>query len=80
MQNLLDANQAIAEAKEHSDTAVRILPIPVASLRWLTVSDASLANLEDGKSQGGYVVAATDTNLALGKRRPSHSSLGRVRR
>ena len=39
-------------------------------MRWLTVSDASLANLEDGKSQGGYVVAATDTNLALGEAAP----------
>ncbi len=70
VQHLLDANHAIAEAKAHPDTAVRILPIPVASLCWLTVSDASLANLEGGRSQGGYAVAATDASLAQGREAP----------
>ena len=70
VQHLLDANHAIAEAKAHPDTAVRILPSPVASLCWLTVSDASLANLEDGRSQGGYAVASHGRQPGPGKGSP----------
>ncbi|CAE8689974.1 unnamed protein product, partial [Polarella glacialis] len=71
--NILMVNKSIMEIKNTSEVHIRVLPIPIHSIRWAGVSDASLANVANEvsgasvKSQGGYLIAATTPEFFEGK-------------
>ena len=56
VENILMANKTVAELKQTKEAFLRILPIPTKAGIWVTVADASMANVEN-KSQGGFLLA-----------------------
>ena len=56
VENILMANKTVAELKQTKDAFLRVLPIPTNAGLWVTVADASMANVEN-KSQGGFLLA-----------------------
>ena len=61
------ANKLVGVVRGFSHVTMRVLPIPPEKLGWTVWSDASWANAEDLKSQGGYFVAATERAIDHGK-------------
>ena len=60
------ANKTVAELKQTSDVVLRILPIDPQEGFWMSVADASMANVEN-KSQGGFLIAMTTRDIMQGK-------------
>ena len=56
VENILMANKTVAELKQTKEAFLRILPIPTKAGIWVTVADASMANVEN-KFQGGFLLA-----------------------
>ena len=51
VQDLLEANKLLQEAKLHKDTKIVIKSIPLADLRFVSFSDASFATRANSQSQ-----------------------------
>ena len=60
-------NNMIRRAKQHSTMGLRYLSIPVARVRLMGHSDAAFANACDSGTQGGYVLAAVDSDMLSDK-------------
>jgi hypothetical protein len=56
VQDILDLNRCIRNVRNHPDLQLRVQSIPLESLCWGVVTDASYANASEGKSQGAYAV------------------------
>ena len=67
VQDLIGVNKLVGVVRDFSHVMMRVLPIPPEKLAWTVWSDASWANAEDLKSQGGYFVAATERVIGHGK-------------
>ena len=63
------ANKTVAELKSTMDVYIRVLPIAPEESLWLTIADASMANVEN-KSQGGFLLALTHKSIMEGKKAP----------
>ena len=61
---LMMANQALHEAKRHSEVSIIIQPIPVEELRFLAFSDASFASPKVPNSHSGNIIMATHRNIS----------------
>ena len=66
VEHILMANKTVAELKQTMDTIIRIMPIPAEESIWMTVADASMANVEN-KSQGGFVLALAHESIMKGQ-------------
>ena len=66
IEHILMANKTVNELKQTPEVALRILPIPAERGIWMSVADASMANVES-KSQGGFIVALADVDIMDGK-------------
>eukprot|EP00435_Cladocopium_sp_Y103_P012440 s2683_g3.t1 len=56
VQTLIDGNRTLQEAKRHADTCLRIQPIPVQDIRFLTFSDAAFASSRNHSSHQGMLL------------------------
>ena len=63
IQDVLDLNKAIRDAKKTASMTLRIQPIPMEKLVWGTITDASYANAEGGASQGAFGVFTAHSDL-----------------
>ena len=66
VEHILMANKTVAELKQTADTVLRVLPIPPDQGIWMSIADASMANVEN-KSQGGYIIAYADAVILEGQ-------------
>ena len=67
VQDLVEANKAIAEAWDHRKVQIVVRPIPLHDLVLLVVADASWTTKDDLRSQGAYMVCATSKAMLTGK-------------
>ena len=65
VQDVIDVNRVVALARDFSATELTIRPIRPENLEFATWSDASFANAEERKSQGGYLICAADRRLRM---------------
>ena len=68
--DLLEANRLLKEAKEFANTKLKILSLPVDSIRFGATADSAWANNRDLSSQMGYLVFATDPSMDDGQWAP----------
>ena len=67
VENLLEANKLLHEAKQYSAVALRIQPIPLPDVRFVTFSDASFASEKCPDSYQGTIVMAAHKDIAENK-------------
>ena len=65
VERILAANKTVNELKGTADAFLRVMPIPPDEAIWLSIADASLANLEN-KSQGGFRLALVHQSILDG--------------
>ena len=65
IEHILAANKAVNELKQTADVVLRVPPIPPDEAIWVSVADASMANVEN-RSQGGFVLALAHESLLQG--------------
>eukprot|EP00435_Cladocopium_sp_Y103_P075952 s11_g70.t1 len=65
VKDLLELNRVVSMARDHAAVEIHIKPIAPKELEICAWSDASFANAEDWKSQGGYMICATTRDLRL---------------
>eukprot|EP00434_Breviolum_minutum_P025492 symbB.v1.2.022525.t1/scaffold1944.1/size145740/2 len=63
VQDLLEANKLLQEAKLHKDTKIVIKSIPLADLRFVSFSDASFATRANSQSQKRCLLMATSKQI-----------------
>ena len=63
VQDLLEANKLLHEAKAHKDTKITIKSIPLNDLRFVSFSDASFATRANSQSQKGCLIMATSKQI-----------------
>ena len=56
IQELLDANKLLHDAKVYKDTRIKIKSIPLSDVRFLSFSDASFATRSNAQSQKGCLI------------------------
>ena len=56
VETLMDGNRALQEAKKHADTCLRIQPIPLEDIRFLSFSDAAFASAKNTSSHQGMLL------------------------
>ena len=61
--HICQANKVVAELKATPEVCIRILPIPLADGMWMAACDAALANAEENKSQGGFLVMFAEKKI-----------------
>eukprot|EP00435_Cladocopium_sp_Y103_P031408 s420_g7.t4 len=66
VQDVLDLNRAVREAKKHSDLCLKIQPINPSRMVWGVVTDASYANASESTSQGAFGVVCADEDILKG--------------
>eukprot|EP00435_Cladocopium_sp_Y103_P060316 s936_g22.t1 len=65
--HILMANKTVAELKNTPDVVLRVIPIEPEKGIWMSVADASMANVEQ-KSQGGYIIAFAEEIILKGEK------------
>ena len=63
IQDLMDANRLLHEAKQHKETKIVIKSIPLADVRFVSFSDASFATRANSQSQKGCLLMATSKQI-----------------
>ena len=63
VKNLLELNRVVSMARDHAAVEIHVKPINSKELEICAWSDASFANTEDWKNQGGYMICATTRDL-----------------
>jgi hypothetical protein len=66
VEHILMANKTVAELKATPEVVLRVQPMPPDQTIWMSVADASMANVEN-KSQGGFIIALVNKNILEGK-------------
>ena len=66
VEHITMANKTVAELKMTPEAVIRVLPISPERGLWMTIADASMANVEN-KSQGGFLIAYVDQDITDGK-------------
>jgi hypothetical protein len=67
VQDILDLNKAVREAKKSSTMSLRIQPIAPDQIIWGVVTDASYANASGGASQGAFGVICAEESVLTRK-------------
>ena len=62
VEHILMANKTVSELKSTMDVYIRVLPIAPEESIWMTIADASMANVEN-KSQGGFLLALAHRSI-----------------
>ena len=70
VEHLLQANQAVRRARQHSDLEIKVPYIKPEDLTVCFWSDAAFANAVNHKTQGGWLMALTDRKFADGSDSP----------
>ena len=70
VEQIAEANKAVAEARDFKHVAIKVVPIPLNELAILMTADASWATESDLKSQAAYMVCATTKAMHSGKITP----------
>lgn len=63
VEDMINVNKMVALARDFSHTELHVKPIPVNEVEFSAWSDASFGNADKMKSQGGYLIFATDRRL-----------------
>ena len=63
VQELLDANKLLQDAKVFKSTRIKIKSIPVSKVRFLSFSDASFATRNNAQSQKGCLILTTSETI-----------------
>ena len=63
IQDLLDANKLLQEAKNHKETKIVIKSIPLNDIRFVSFSDASFATRANSQSQKGCLIMAASKQI-----------------
>ena len=63
IQDLLDANKLLHEAKNHKETKIVIKSIPLSDIRFVSFSDASFATRANSQSQKGCLIMAASKQI-----------------
>ena len=66
VQELIDANKLIGEARDHSHVNITIRPIPTNDISILVTADASWGTDEDLSSQGAFMICTTEKRIKQG--------------
>ena len=66
VQDLIEANKVVAEARDFQNVSIQFQGIPLDELTILVTADASWATEEDLKSRGAYMVCATHRSVIGG--------------
>ena len=74
IQNLIDANRVLHEAKRHKDTTITIQSIPISKLRFLAFSDTSFSSKKNPDSHTGMMIMTTHEKIADNVQRPGISN------
>ena len=56
VETLMDGNRTLQEAKKYADTCIRIQPIPLGDIRFLSFSDAAFASNKNHSSHQGMLL------------------------
>ena len=64
IQNLIDANRVLHEAKRHKETTITVQSIPISKLRFLAFSDASFSSKKQPDSHTGMMIMTTHERIA----------------
>ena len=67
VENLLQANQAVRRARQHSDMTIRVPFIDPKNLTVCFWSDAAFANAVDHRTQGGWIIGLTSHEFSQGQ-------------
>jgi hypothetical protein len=67
---LIEANRTLHEAKQYSEVALRVQPIPLEHVRFLAFSDASFASEKNHDSHQGMMIMATHKGIGENRRSP----------
>ena len=59
------ANKTVDELKQTADVVIRVIPITASDGIWMSVADASMANADSSKSQGGYIIAFAEAKIIV---------------
>ena len=62
------ANRTVNELKQAADVVIRVIPITASDGIWMSVADASMANADSSKSQGGYIIPYAEAKIMAGQR------------
>ena len=68
MSTLIEANRTLHEAKQYSEVALRIQPIPLEHVRFLAFSDASFASEKNHDSHRGMMLMAAHQSIGENRR------------
>lgn len=63
IENLLEGNRLLHDAKRHCDVQVVIKPIPIESYRFMAFSDASFASVHKPSSHTGMIIVGTHEKI-----------------
>ena len=63
VEDLLEGNRLLMEAKKHSNVSVKYRTIPIQKIRFATFSDAAFASREKAHSQKGCLVLTTSDQI-----------------
>jgi hypothetical protein len=64
IENLMEANRLLHEAKRHHDVTVTIKPIPYQDFRFLAFSDASFSSATKPDSHAGSIIVGTHKDIS----------------
>ena len=71
VQDLLDGNKVLHEAKRYADVTVRYRSIPIPQIRFVSFSDAAFATREKAHSQKGCLILTTNEQIDQDKAAPT---------
>ena len=83
IQDVLDLNKAVREAKKEAGLSLRIQPIDPSRMVWGVITDASYANAAESTSQGAFGVVCADLDVleaGKGKMNLLHWRSGKLHR
>ena len=63
--HILAANKTVNELKATATAYLRVLPLPPDEAIWMSIADASMANVEN-KSEGGFILALAHESIMKG--------------
>lgn len=72
VQDLKEADKALQFLKDTSSVGIKIYPIPLSKLSFITFTDASWGNALGGRSQAGMLICACNIEVL---EKPSHASI-----
>ena len=63
IENLMEANRLLHEAKKHHEVTITIKPIPYTAFRFLAFSDASFSSATKPDSHAGSIIVGTHSDI-----------------